>query len=881
MDKKYIFFLGGYDLEMVTIKEILEKRKEKFFDKKLSWGAKASSYQSELAILQPEQIPVLIELGIDIPIPPETIIIDHHNEKSGADKKASIEQVAGLLGIELTLEQKYVAVNDKKYIPGLISLQLSEKKIKEIRKKDRIAQGVTDKDEELGKTSVAHFLNKLDDDTVLIYSLTEKTSTITDSIYRYYRHIFIITPSKKISYSGTGELVKKLIQKYSELKNSDNEVSFWFGGNLPLTGYFGANKALTKNEIKELCYLMPEKRIYSQHLFLFPFTIKSEELKSLENPSSKNILQTIHKRLKESDWKYKPFQIAIDKSEPRITDYSEDEIWAYNEHNYFHEFIHKTLYTETLPDALFDEAKNQVQPVSLFYEMDSFPNDETTYYIKGDQPVHYTLKVDHASLRIFETGIGILSLTLYNTCYQDFDAILKINDYGRRIYPQFLGLPKEKETPIDETKKSFFPDKIIFNACGLKSEQEFKTEDFFNKPNAYAEYLQLLLEPLNSNKDGIVYKCKPVIDDRMFTICWHEHEPIINTLKVKKGESYTYEDSDDWYKYIYIDSGKYPLVQDINFKRELIKKSTYPRFTEWGTLFGITRYSFMCLCGIDTYNDFPYKIVRNHMQKMYFQMCVLLLAQRASIIQFNNELEEISLELRADDGNNPNNKNDKTDNRNQSTLRKLEKLEQLNTRVINFKNRLVFDEITPQEQGIELYKIALENMEIPQQIKSLKSRIAELHLTADQIYERINHDEEVEQSKVAKIITVIGAIFLPLTLFNTLWKFDFDLFLPLYWVDVKLLGGNYAFWTGLYKRVWFIALLVFLFVFTFTLVNNLTFKEEKEPGGKKIKFRPLNAIFSSFKIMKSDPLRKWKILLWSLLILIVILIVIPPFLKNI
>lgn len=47
----YIFFIGGYDLEMVEIRNMLQSHGCAFFDKKLSWGAKASDYKEELATL--------------------------------------------------------------------------------------------------------------------------------------------------------------------------------------------------------------------------------------------------------------------------------------------------------------------------------------------------------------------------------------------------------------------------------------------------------------------------------------------------------------------------------------------------------------------------------------------------------------------------------------------------------------------------------------------------------------------------------------------------------------------------------------------------------------------------------------------------------------
>jgi len=78
--KKYIFFIGGYDAEMFEILNILKHYNLSFFDKKLSWGAKASDYKDDLNIIKQNEIPVLIEVQIDISIPDNSILIDHHNE---------------------------------------------------------------------------------------------------------------------------------------------------------------------------------------------------------------------------------------------------------------------------------------------------------------------------------------------------------------------------------------------------------------------------------------------------------------------------------------------------------------------------------------------------------------------------------------------------------------------------------------------------------------------------------------------------------------------------------------------------------------------------------------------------------------------------------
>lgn len=799
MDKKYIFFLGGYDLEMVTIKEILEERKEKFFDKKLSWGAKASAYQSELALLQHEQIPVLIELEIDIPIPPETILIDHHNERAGKDKKTSIEQVADLLDVKLNRWQQLISANDKGYVWGMQDIGATEEEIKKARTLDMEKQGVSIEDQEKAKISVNHFLERISKDMVIINSLIEKTSPITDLIYKYYRHIFIITPSNKLSYSGTEQIIKILEEKYAELKKEDNKIKTWSGGYLPDHGYFGSSYALDKKKIIEIMEPFIEKeRIHSQHIFMFPFNIVHDNIK--ECKSSYKRLHTIHNMIKESNsgWQYAPFkllQTPLEYKNDEMEDverkkYSPDEVWAYSEYKYFHEYVRETLFNRKEEEELFPNKNDQ--PISLYYEREVKPTDEMILYVRKEGEIlNYTLKVETLSLRIFETGIGILAITLYNYCNEDFDSILRINDFGRRIYPQFLGEQNEYfPDPIDAVKGSFLPDKIVFKTSDVDTIDTFVTNDFLSERKHFANYIEKLLNPFHdTSKDKLAIT--PIIDDRMFVVCWHENDLIINDLSKPYGDQYNYNDSDNWYKYIFIDSGKDPLVRHKNFKKELIQNSTYPRFTESQTLFGITRYSFMCLCAVD---GFLYAVIRNHMQKVYFQMAIILLAQRASILKFNTELEKISEEadrlIRHRHG--------ESNNSEEINLDKiLMKVETLNKDIILFSNRMWFDEVSPQEQGIELYKLALKNMDIENAYYSLRKKVSQLHDFVRIILENENAKEEREQTKIEhqkttniQRLTVISIIFAALVCALTFWAIDFS-FLK-YWKGYRSEFEDYS-----------------------------------------------------------------------------------------
>lgn len=140
----YVFLLGGRDLEMITIKRMLIdsgfEEPESIADLNLQWGAKLSAYQNRF---NDELTFVGIELSQDIVPPPHYINIDHHNEN--ANKPSSIEQIAKLLGIELTREQQLIAANDKGFIPAMEALGATREEIVDIRRRDREAQGVTEK----------------------------------------------------------------------------------------------------------------------------------------------------------------------------------------------------------------------------------------------------------------------------------------------------------------------------------------------------------------------------------------------------------------------------------------------------------------------------------------------------------------------------------------------------------------------------------------------------------------------------------------------------------------------------------------------------------------------------------------------------------------
>lgn len=249
---KYVFFLGGYDAEMVTIKEILREKKIPLFDKHLNWGASLSEYKRELSSIEEGSTPVFIELRLDIDYPANAIIIDHHNERAGKNQKTSIDQVAKLLNFELNRWQHLISANDRGHVPAMRDIGATDEEIKKIRQFDRQCQGVTEEDEKNAELSIRNHSEVLNPDSIYIESLTEKTSPILDRLYDKYRHIFIISPSNELHYFGPGEMILRLEKIYQKMKQTSPNLIFWKGGYLPDIGFFGSKSTINKKQIEDL-----------------------------------------------------------------------------------------------------------------------------------------------------------------------------------------------------------------------------------------------------------------------------------------------------------------------------------------------------------------------------------------------------------------------------------------------------------------------------------------------------------------------------------------------------------------------------------------------------------------------------------------------------
>ena len=629
---KYVFFLGGYDAEMVEIKNILQSRREQLFDKRLSWGAAfLSSYKEEIAKLPSNAVPVFIELKANCSYPENSRFIDHHDEKASKCQKTSIEQIADLFGIELNRQQQLISSNDRGHIRAMKELCATDEEIIEIRAMDRKAQGVTDRDERLAEESIDKHLMKIKDDVVIIHSLTNKTSPVFDRLFEKYKHIFIFTPDGEMNYSGTGAVVNALVERYKGRQKVNSSIEFWYGGELPDYGFFGAKSQISEDDIKEILNSENDlNEIVSQHIFMFPFRIipiNEERGKGKYELNMSEIFQSFV----DGGWEYKPYRV--------------DTPAHYSEYYYFHEYVRKAIFESRPPkkiEELFLENKNP-NVISYYFERPVSSDSAMTIHIKKEKfNKSYKLIIHHISLRLFSTDIGILTIELYN--YDDklhLQDIMYINEYGRRIYPQFL----PDNCDINVVKDTFLADSIEFKSVDIDSTEKFcPITKFLENKLVVADYITELLGARFTE----TYNFIPIIDDRMFTMCWYANAKLIGELQKEESLTgkYEYETSDKWYSFVFIDNSVEEVSAGGRMKEDLIKQFTYSRWIKKGALFGITRYSLMCL------TNAKFKFLRNHMERMYCQMAIILLAQRASILKFSYDVLRISGKIEGMKGNN-------------------------------------------------------------------------------------------------------------------------------------------------------------------------------------------------------------------------------------
>lgn len=538
---------------------------------------------------------------------------------------------------------------------------------------------------------------------------------------------------------------------------------------------------------------------YSRHSFMLPIRWdylgkKYNKLKGKEELTfdDKTNLNVINSMLLEGGWERQFFRLDQDPV-------------AYNELSYFHAYATGTLYDLQQHDEQ-DVCSVASKKIVLYYTLSPKSGSESYYKIKTLSNT-YQLDLSSISLHVFTTGICILVFNLDNFTHPATEEILAINEYGRRIYPQFLG---DAGTYVEQTKQVFLADTIEI--------QIVTANRSFVATESFEAYLDLRKSETHGF-DGDIYQFRSVVrfpafvknlfpaqfcftandeapdtirlnllgDDRMFFLCWYGNDLVAKEIadELKASEKLLIKNK-FWYAFLNGDKdAEWPSAANRQFIHNEIEKATYSRWAEYGTLYGFTRDSFVAISSTSgTLRRNLAPDLRIHMMSLYYQMAVLNLCQRASVLRFGAEIAAIhNLE------------------RSQRQKDTSERINNLYLNYIDFINRIYFREVTPQIQGIEIYNQFQQAMGIERDVESLKHEFQELHNFAMML-------RQDEQNKTINLLTWIGGLSVPTSIMFSILGSNY-----LTDIDWRVYPGSVPTFVWFWTAIGLSPTIVFLIVF--------------------------------------------------------------------
>ncbi|WP_373727615.1 hypothetical protein [Bacteroides heparinolyticus] len=215
------------------------------------------------------------------------------------------------------------------------------------------------------------------------------------------------------------------------------------------------------------------------------------------------------------------------------------------------------------------------------------------------------------------------------------------------------------------------------------------------------------------------------MDDRMYFLCYIESNDLAQQLKGSSEAAYAYETgekTDFWYRYLFGD-GLFKGISNGHLQVEEIKRCSYARWIGAGTLIGITRDSSVYVSN--------WSLIGVHFRTMYYQMAILCLIQRASVLRFSGEISYLTSQIRM------------------GKKRAGRHIKELYENYIRFLNEVYFREVTSQIQGMEMYEMFHKNMNIERDTKALETEMTEL-------FGYLDIDEQSKLNRIANVYLPLG-----------------------------------------------------------------------------------------------------------------------------
>ena len=293
---------------------------------------------------------------------------------------------------------------------------------------------------------------------------------------------------------------------------------------------------------------------------------------------------------------------------------------------------------------------------------------------------------------------------------------------------------------------------------------------------------------------------EPAIDDRMFVCCCILDDDYTKSLiRVPSNETDCFTDlqkqehkwrfMEDWdtgcelYALINIDvSAGSCSCQNRRMLDKYFEEQLYLRWVEWGTIHAVTNHSMLCLTGDP--KDVMDSVVNPFLIE-YVPMCILGLAQRASLLSYDTQITEAV----------------KKSNLKEKPLagEMTDNLITLAEQFAVFQGQLLLQEVTPQIQGIELYERIQRMLFIPELEKNIQCQLNNLYQIAEA--NRAKQDSEKDQ-KMQGAFTAIAILAIA-----SAWVDSYDFFLHL----VTKEDFTVPLWWGVFAVILVVVIGIFLY----------------------------------------------------------------------
>ena len=552
------------------------------------------------------------------------------------------------------------------------------------------------------------------------------------------------------------------------------------------------------------CMIEDEKNsVYSYHTFFFPFVYNEsktfaqmcklfEQQEHWENADfqsisslrekdyyisgNENIEENIENGLSEEQKK--------EKAKQQKKHISDSLRWDYQTFQYFNIPARRAIF-----GCDSDIVHNYRFMLEKYYDKDK------VYYTIYKNNRNYKLTLHSVKIKVYNTGIAVFSFECENYLNKSIIDVKYINEYGRRIFYPFIPsgdftLCADKIS-ITGSKNNQHRRDITDDFIGLfdvegngsnsyqytcssenngswailaQNEQTGKTDDgkkiqLTNVPNIIETFLDFggNGDKFTSNVDKKKQKDKiyiyPAIDDRMFVACIVLDGDYGDRVRgsqskryenMKKKDIYAFQReygvAADLYELLYIDTAGNVSCPSASMMKQLLNDQIYMRWLDYGTVQGLTHHSFIEVVR-DLYGT--RESVINPFLIEYTQIVALCLAQRASIMAFQDKATEIAKAMR---------------NIDKKTVRKTNELIKLQSQYTQFMNEVYFVEITAQEQGVEMYDMMKEAMYIEKEREILESQIDKMSEVANTSLDVDLNHHGLYIAIVALILSVSGSL---------------------------------------------------------------------------------------------------------------------------